>query len=80
MKDDKSNTAVVKDTVKKHEFVVTSTVVSLRLEKAWLQRFDDIIGYFAYNRNEAIKEGMRKLIDDLTKRKLKIDGLKKKVN
>jgi len=78
VKDGKCNTADVQDIVKKHEFVVTSTVITLRLDKAWLQRFDDIIGYFAYNRNEAIKEGMRKLIDDLTKRKSKIEVLKKR--
>ena len=55
-----------------------SMVVSLRIDSGFLDKFDDIIGYFAYNRNEAVKESMRRFLDDLVKKKLKIERLKKK--
>jgi len=63
--------------IKIKENVVKSITVSLRVDSSFLERFDDITSYFAYNRNEAIKEGMRRLLDDLTKRKLKIERLKR---
>jgi len=59
------------------ENVAKSIVVSLRVDSEFLEKLDDITSYFAYNRNEAIKEGMRRLLDDLTKRKLKIERLKR---
>jgi hypothetical protein len=66
------------DDVKLKEKKPQSLSISLRIDGGFLERFDDITGYFAYNRNEAIKEGMRKLFDDLTKRRLKIEKLKKR--
>ena len=51
--------------------------ISIRVEKQFLDRFDEVTGYFAYNRTEGIKEGMRMLYDNLIKKKLKIEKLKR---